>query len=78
MREELLAIDGVRTVQCDPDKDARAVQAKCQVDSRDGIEASIARVAASRWQLLRLERQQPTLENVFLQYVKTNRAETGQ
>jgi hypothetical protein len=29
---------------------------------------------APRWDLYRLERQQPTLENVFLQYVKRTRA----
>jgi len=39
------------------------------VDSREGIEARIARAVATRWELHRLERQQPTLENVFLRYV---------
>ena len=33
------------------------------------VEARIARVVATRWSLHRLERQQPTLENVFLRYV---------
>jgi len=41
----------------------------CQVDAREGIEARIARAVASRWDLHRLERQQPTLENIFLRYV---------
>ena len=34
-----------------------------------GVEAAIARAVAARWDLHRLERQQPTLENVFLRYV---------
>ena len=42
---------------------------ECQVDERDGVEAAIARAVATRWQLLKLERRQPTLENVFLRYV---------
>jgi len=42
----------------------------CQVDAREGVEALIARAVASRWDLHRLERQQPTLENIFLKYVK--------
>jgi hypothetical protein len=29
----------------------------------------MARAIAGRWQLHRLERQQPTLENIFLHYV---------
>ena len=41
----------------------------CHVDARDGVEAAIARAVAGRWDLHRLERQQPTLENVFLHYV---------
>ena len=36
---------------------------------QEGIEARIARAVASRWDLHRLERQQPTLENIFLRYV---------
>jgi len=42
---------------------------ECQVDARDGVEAVIARTIAGRWSLHRLERQQPTLENIFLRYV---------
>jgi hypothetical protein len=34
------------------------------------VEAAIARAVTSRWDLHRLERQQPTLENVFLRYVQ--------
>jgi hypothetical protein len=45
------------------------VTAECRVDTRDGIEAAIARVVAGRWDLHHLERRAPTLENVFLKYV---------
>ena len=37
----------------------------------DDIEARIARTVSQRWDLHRLERQQPTLENIFLRYVNT-------
>ena len=73
LRDALAAIDGVSEVQIE-DAGGRAIRATCRVDGRDGIEAAIARVAAARWELYRLERQQPTLENVFLQYVKADRA----
>jgi hypothetical protein len=50
--------------------DDTLLTAECGVDARAGVEAAIARVVAGRWDLHRLERQQPTLENVFLRYVK--------
>jgi hypothetical protein len=34
------------------------------------VEAAIARAVAGRWDLHRLERREPTLENVFLRYVR--------
>jgi ABC-2 type transport system ATP-binding protein len=70
LRETLLAIDGVRgaIVRSMPGSDA-VQTVECQVDAREGIEARIARAVASRWDLHRLERQQPTLENIFLRYV---------
>jgi ABC-2 type transport system ATP-binding protein len=70
LRQELGAIDGVIAVQVrqDAGKDALC-RVECQVDTRDGIESDIARAVAGRWSLHRLERQQPTLENVFLHYV---------
>ena len=64
-----------RSTVCDavtmhPLPGARLLQSvECQVDAREGIEARIARAVASRWELHRLERQQPTLENIFLRYV---------
>lgn len=70
LRQELLAIDGVNGV------DIRQVSGSgslchvdCLVDTRDSIEAEIAKAVAGRWSLHSLNRQQPTLENVFLRYV---------
>lgn len=76
LREELLSIEGVTAVQLDqPGGEGRIVNVTCQVDARDGVEAAIARAVAGRWGLLRLERRQPTLENIFLRYVKADRRE---
>jgi ABC-2 type transport system ATP-binding protein len=71
LREALLAVEGVgdvdiRTVP----GDHGLLSVECRTDARDGVEAAIARAVVGRWDLHRLERQQPTLENVFLQYVK--------
>src|SRR6185295_11977422 len=70
LREALLAVDGVRAaiVQSMPGSDSVQI-VECQVDGQEGVEARIARAVAGRWDLHRLERQQPTLENIFLQYV---------
>jgi len=71
LREELLSLDGVNAVEIHAapgDHDVLSVE--CQVDAREGVEARIARAVASRWDLHGLERQAPTLENVFLKYVK--------
>ena len=71
LRELLLSVAGVTAVdvRAAPGDDG-LLAVECQVDARHGVEAAIARAVASRWELHRLERQQPTLENVFLQYVK--------
>ena len=70
MREAVLAIDGVRSVDIRPHaQHADLLSIECHVDAHDGVEAAIARAVATRWSLHRLERQQPTLENVFLRYV---------
>jgi ABC-2 type transport system ATP-binding protein len=65
----LRAIDGVTAVSVRPIPGREALRAECQVSARDGVEARIARAVATQWPLHRLERQQPTLENVFLRYV---------
>jgi hypothetical protein len=70
MREVILAVDGVRAVDVRANADRSDLLAlECHVDASEGIEAAIARAVAGRWSLHRLERQQPTLENVFLRYV---------
>ncbi len=71
LRAELQAINGVSEVVTRPaGNDTNLLAVDCGVDSRAGIEASIARVVASRWNLYRLERRQPTLESIFLRYVQ--------
>ena len=67
LRQELLGVDGVRSVEVEADGDR--AQVECQIEPRDGVEAAIARAVAPRWPLHSLGRQEPTLENIFLQYV---------
>jgi ABC-2 type transport system ATP-binding protein len=69
LRDTLRAIDGVLDVSVQAAAGAGVVTADCRVDAREGVEAAIARAVAARWDLHRLERQAPTLENVFLKYV---------
>ncbi len=69
LRELLRAVEGVRDVEIAPAPDGAALTVVCHVDSGSGVEAAIARAVTARWDLHRLERQQPTLENVFLKYV---------
>jgi ABC-2 type transport system ATP-binding protein len=66
---ELRSVEGVVSVMVRPVPGGTRVRADCQVSERDGVEARIAKTVALRWPLHRLERQQPTLENVFLRYV---------
>jgi len=73
LRTALLAVAGVRAV------DVRAgaaghLEVECQVDADDGVEAAIARAVAGRFDLHRLERRAPTLENIFLRYVQAEPA----
>lgn len=71
LKAELLAVDGVDAVQVTPSADDDGVlDVACHVGPKDGVEAAIARAVASRWDLHRLARQQPTLENIFLHYVR--------
>ena len=70
IREAILAIDGVVSVDVRASAEkSDLLSVECHVDAREGIEAAVARTVAARWSLHRLERQQPTLENVFLRYV---------
>jgi ABC-2 type transport system ATP-binding protein len=70
LRQALMSVDGVRDVDLRAVAgDQGALTADCQVEARPDVEAAIARAIAARWDLHRLERQQATLENVFLHYV---------
>ncbi len=76
LRSELLSLAGVIAVATsEVPGNARVLKVECQTDAREGVEAAIARAVAGRWDLHRLERQQPTLENVFLRYVSQVPAE---
>ena len=78
LRERLLAVDGVNGVEIRTAVgDGSRLTAECQVEARSDVESALARAVAGRWDLHRLERQQPTLENIFLQYVKETRGRGG-
>ena len=69
LRETLSAVDGVESVAVSAAGGNGVLTAECRVAARDGVEAAIARAVAGRFNLHRLERRAPTLENVFLKYV---------
>jgi ABC-2 type transport system ATP-binding protein len=78
LRAELLAVSGVIAVNAhNVPGNTGLLSVECQTDARDGVEAAIARAVASRWDLHRLERQQPTLENIFLRYVSHSPPESS-
>ena len=70
LRAELLSVSGVSAVMTHsvPGME-EMLNVECQTDAREGVESAVARAVAARWNLHRLERQQPTLENIFLRYV---------
>ena len=71
LRERLLAVDGVNGVEIRTAVgNGSRLTADCHVEASSDVESALARAVATRWDLHRLERQQPTLENIFLQYVK--------
>jgi len=78
-RAALLAVDGIRGLDMTPPGgDAPVLAVECAVEDRDGVEAAIARAVAGRWELLEMRRRAPTLENVFLHYVReADRAEAA-
>ena len=70
LRAELLSVAGVSAVVMHPVPGMRdMLNVECQTDASESVESAIARAVAARWDLHRLERQQPTLENIFLRYV---------
>ncbi len=78
LKAELLAVDGVDAVQVTPlPTGGGALSVACHVGAKDGMEAAIARAVAPRWDLHHLARQQPTLENIFLHYVRQQPAVSG-
>jgi ABC-2 type transport system ATP-binding protein len=78
IRDSIQSVDGVISVQTRPNGTrGELLSVECQVDNREGVEAAIAKAVATRWSLHRLERQQPTLENIFLRYVGDTAAGQG-
>ncbi|HEX4986966.1 MAG TPA: ABC transporter ATP-binding protein [Burkholderiales bacterium] len=70
VQAELASMDGVIEVSAHDSADAPGlVDVECQTDNRADMEAAIARAITKRWDLYRLERRQPTLENIFLRYI---------
>ena len=67
LREVLLGVEGVRDVEIQAARGT--LTAICRVDAGSAAESAIARAVAARWDLHRLERQEATLENIFLRYV---------
>lgn len=70
LRAVLLALDGIESVELETDNCSDSShEVSCRVSANDEIEAVIARAVASRWSLHRLQRQEPSLEHLFLHYV---------
>ena len=76
LRETLMGIDGVKAVTMGKTAlPGNPLAVECDVEQKDGVEAAIARAVAAKWELYKLERQDPTLENIFLYYIGS---QTGQ
>lgn len=70
LESELRSVQGVNHVSVRKIAGREAVlHVECHVDAGDGVEARVARAVAARWDLHRLDRRQPTLENIFLRYI---------
>jgi hypothetical protein len=70
IEQALHAVDGVMGLNIRPHPVRSSVLSiDCLVHDVDGIESRIARAIMSAGELYRLERRQPTLENVFLGYI---------
>jgi len=74
LAEVLAGVKGVRNVDIRPGGPGNVLAIDCRIDAEDGVEAAIARAVAGRFDLHRLERHHPTLENVFLHYVSDDGA----
>jgi ABC-2 type transport system ATP-binding protein len=70
IEQSLKAVDGVVDIIVHPHPVRAGVfSIECRVQNDVGVEGRIARAATSVSELYRLERRQPTLENVFLSYI---------
>ena len=70
LEQSLRAVDGVTGLMIRPHPVRSGVHSiDCMVQNIEGIEARIARAVTGSGELFRLERRQPTLENVFLSYI---------
>ena len=70
LEQSLRAVDGVTGLAIHPHPVRAGVfSIDCLVQNTEGIEARIARAVTGAGELYRLERRQPTLENVFLSYI---------
>ncbi len=70
LEQSLRAVDGVTGLLIRPHPVRSGVHSiDCLVRNEEGIEARIARAVTGAGELFRLERRQPTLENVFLSYI---------
>ena len=70
LKRSLSETDGVTAVSLRPVASRPGLYSiDCQVDAQEQVESRIARAVITCGELFRLERQQPTLENVFLRYI---------
>jgi len=70
LEQSLRSVDGVTGLVVHPHPvRAGVLSIDCLVQNTEGIEARIARAVTGAGELYRLERRQPTLENVFLSYI---------
>ncbi|MFO1321841.1 MAG: ABC transporter ATP-binding protein [Burkholderiales bacterium] len=68
LRAELTGLEGVHDVAF-RDIGHGQWSIACRTDASEGIEARIARAVSGRWSLHQLQREQPTLENIFMRYI---------
>lgn len=75
IEQSLRAVDGVLEVRLEPNAARPGLLAiECSVQSVEGIEARIARAVNQAGDLHHIERRQPTLENIFLNYIRQSPA----
>ncbi len=72
IQEELSNLDNVLSISAKTDKSNRT-KITCHVESDDNIESEIARIVIKKGNLFSLNRQSPSLENVFLRYIKESK-----